>query len=381
MLTALPPSLGCAARRRSAVTPPPVESTGETKRVLRLGIVGCGDVAHRYGRTLAPYPEVPIVAVTDTDSDRASAFAREWGGEVRATLDDLLAVGGVDCVVNLTPFEFHADVTARALEAGKHVHTEKPVALDPTAARKLVDLADRTGLRLSCAPITFLGHGQQAAYRTIEEGRAGEIRLVYAEVDHGRIETWHPRPEPFYAIGPLFDVGVYPLTILAAFFGPARRVTAWAGKLLPGRTTIDGAPFEVGAPDFLVAVVELQSGLVARLTANFYVEREEKRHAMEFHGDQGSVFLSTWQDFDAEVDFVPYGGTPESIAYDNGRPAGEGIDYGLALRELDAAIREGRPHAPSAERAAHVVDVMCAIGESAESGRPVELEQPAQSFG
>jgi len=348
-------------------------------RVLRLGIVGCGDVAHRYGRTLAPYSNVPIVAVTDTDPKRAGAFAREWGGEVRLTLDDLLADRCVDCVVNLTPFEFHADVTAQALKAAKHVHTEKPVALDPAAARALVELAERTGLRLSCAPITFLGHGQQAAYRSIKEGRTGEIRLVYAEVDHGRIETWHPRPEPFYAIGPLFDVGVYPLTILAAFFGPARRVTAWGGKLLPSRTTIDGASFEAGAHDFIVAVVELEYGPVARLTANFYVHREENRHGMEFHGDRGSVLLSTWQDFNADVDFVPYGGAPESIAYD--KPADGGVDYGLALRELDAAIREGRPHAPSAERAAHVVDVMCAIRESAEQGRPVDLKQTAQSFG
>jgi len=347
--------------------------------MLRLGIVGCGDVAHRYGRTLAPYPEVPIVAVNDTDPGRADTFAREWGGEVRTTLDDLLADERVDCVVNLTPFEFHADVSERALEAGKHVHTEKPVALEAARARALVGLADRAGLRLSCAPITFMGHAQRAAYRAIEGGSAGEIRLVYADVNHGRIETWHPRPEPFYAIGPLFDVGVYPLTILAAFFGPARSVTAWGGKLLPSRTTIDGASFDVTAPDCIVAVVELRSGPVARLTVNFYVQHEEKQHGMQFHGERGSVLMSTWQDFDADVDFAPYGGAPEPIAYD--RPADGGVDYGLALRELDAAIREDRPHEPSAARAAHVVEVMCAIQESAATGRPVELEQAAEGFG
>jgi predicted dehydrogenase len=347
--------------------------------VLRLGIVGCGDVAHRYGRTLAPYSEVPIVAVTDTDPERASAFAREWGGEVRSTLDDLLADERVDCVVNLTPFEFHAHVTAQALEAGKHVHTEKPVALNAADAQALVELADHAGLRLSCAPITFMGQAQQAAYRTIQAGRAGEIRLVYADVNHGRIETWHPRPEPFYAIGPLFDVGVYPLTILAAFLGPARRVTAWGGNLLPNRATIDGATFEAGAPDCIVAAVELETGPVARLTVNFYVQHGEKQHGMQFHGDRGSVLLSTWQDFDADVGFAPYDGAPESIAYD--RPTDGGVDYGLALRELDAAIRDDRPHAPSAERAAHVVDVMCAIRESAEQGRPVELQQSAESLG
>ena len=167
--------------------------------------------------------------------------------------------------------------------------------------------------------------------------------------------------------------------ILAAFFGPVRRVTAWGGKLLPGRATIEGASFEAGAPDCIVAVVELVTGPVARLTANFYVQHEDKQHGMQFHGDRGSVLLSTWQDFDGEVGFVPYGGPTESIAYD--RPAEGGIDWGLALRELDAAIREDRPHAASAERAAHVVEVMCAIRESAENGRPIELEKPAQSFG
>jgi predicted dehydrogenase len=328
---------------------------------------------------LAPYPEVPIAAVTDVDAERAETYASEWGGEVRETLDDLLADGQVECVVNLTPFEFHAEVTARALEAGKHVHTEKPVALDAASARALVQLADRTGLRLSCAPITFMGQAQQAAYRAIQDGRAGQIRLVYAEMNHGRIETWHPRPQPFYEIGPLFDVGVYPLTILAAFFGHARRVTAWGGRLLPRRATIDGGSFEVGAPDCIVALVEFDSGLVARLTVNFYVHHEDSPEGMQFHGDLGSVMLSSPEDFGAEIGFAPYGGATEPIAYD--RPADGRADYGLGLRELDAALREGRPHAASAERAAHVVEVMCAIRESVENARPVELEQRPESIG
>jgi len=345
--------------------------------VLRLGIVGCGDVAQRYARTLAPYPELPIVAATDVDAARATAFVAERGGDVRATLDDLLADDRVDCVVNLTPFELHAAVTAQALEAGKHVHTEKPLALDGTDARRLVELAARTGQRLSCSPITFLGPPLQTVRRTLHDGRAGEIRLVYAEVNHGRIETWHPRPEPFYAIGPLFDVGVYPLTVLTAFFGPVARVTAWAGRLLPVRTTLAGAPVDVAAPDCTVAILELEDGLVARLTTNFYVHHEDRQQGMQFHGDLGSVLVSSWQDFDADVSFAPYGGASEPIPYER-RP---GIDFGLALRELDAAIREDRPHAASAERAAHVVDVMCAIRDAAELGRAVELEPPSQKFG
>jgi predicted dehydrogenase len=268
-------------------------------------------------------------------------------------------------------------VTTRALEAGKHVHTEKPLALDGAAARRLVELAARTGRRLSCSPITFLGPPLQTVRRALDDGRAGDIRLVYAEANHGRIERWHPRPEPFYAIGPLFDVGVYPLTVLTAFFGPVRRVTAWAGRLLPARTTSEGAPFAVGAPDCTVAILEVENGPVARLTTNFYVSHHDRQQGMQFHGDLGSVLVSSWQDFDADVSFAAYGGPSEPIPYDRV----PGIDFGLALRELDAAIREGRPHAASAERAAHVVDVMCAIRDSAELGRSVELEQPPQELG
>ena len=98
---------------------------------------------------------------------------------------------------------------------------------------------------------------------------------------------------------------------------------------------------------------------------------------MQFHGDLGSVLVSSWQDFDADVAFAPYGGASEPLPYDRV----PGIDFGLALRELDAAISEGRPHAASAERAAHVVEVMCAIRDSAELGRAVELQEPPQELG
>jgi predicted dehydrogenase len=338
---------------------------------LRLGLVGCGDVAERYARTLPGRDGLALVAATDVDRVRAESFCGRFGGAAHDSLDELLSDPAVDCVVNLTPFDFHAEVTARALEAGKHVHSEKPLALDHATAQELVELAARTGLRLSCSPITFLGDAQQAAWRAIRRGRAGTIRLVYAEVNPGRIEVWHPRPEPFYAIGPLFDVGVYPLTILAAFFGPVRRVGAWSRRLLPERTTLDGRRFRLGAPDLFVAVVELEGGVVARLTAGFYAGRQSRQRGMEFHGDAGSVHLASWQEFDATVSVADLEGRRRALA----RPRGgfRGIDFGRALAELAAAIESGRPHAASGELAAHVVEALCAIDESARSGEAVEV--------
>jgi predicted dehydrogenase len=339
--------------------------------VLRLGIVGCGDVAARYALTLEGRFELEIVAATDVDRARAVGFTGRFGGAVRHSLEDLVSDDGVDCVVNLTPFDAHAEVTARALEAGKHVHSEKPLALDHATAQTLVDLAVRTGRRLSCSPITFLGDAQQAAFNAIRAGRAGTIRLVYADVNHGRIEVWHPRPEAFYAIGPVFDVAVYPLTIVTAFFGPVRRVVGWSHFLLPERSTLEGRRFRVEAPDFVVAALELENGPVARLTATFYAGRGSAQRGMEFHGDDASIRLGSWQDFDADVSLADAQGHLEPVAKAGG--GFRGVDFGLALAELAAAIEEDRPHVASGALAAHVVEVLCAIELSARSGEAVAV--------
>ena len=205
-------------------------------------------------------------------------------------------------------------------------------------ARRLVELADAKGLRLSCSPITFMGDAQEAAWSLIADGAIGNVRVVYAEVNWGRIETWHPRPAPFYAIGPMADVGVYPLTILTAMFGPARRVTAHGQIVYPDRLTISGEPFTVGAPDFGVALIELADGTLVRLTTSFYVGQQSKQNGIEFHGDTGSLFMSSWQDFDAAVELAPFGGTYEPVPVPG---AFHGVDWGRALGELADCDRRG----------------------------------------
>ena len=182
----------------------------------------------------------------------------------------------------------HAEVTTPLLEAGKHVHSEKPLAGSYASARFARRLRRQTeGLRLSCSPITFLGEAQETAWRLVESGAIGRVRVAYAEVNWNRIESWHPRPEPFYRIGPFADVGVYPLTILTAMFGPARRVTAFGTVVYPDRTTMTGEQFTPEAPDFGVAVVELESGpsCVSRRTSTS--RATTKQGGIELHGDTG----------------------------------------------------------------------------------------------
>jgi len=340
---------------------------------MGIGIVGTGNIAGGYARRLPSHPEVRLVAATDLDPAKAAAFGEAHGCRIHGSLDDLLADPAVDIVVNLTVQQAHHEVTKRALEAGRHVYSEKPMALRPDDARELIDVAANHGVRLACAPATFLGEAQQTAAAWIRDGRLGPIRAVYADVSHGRIETWHPAPQGFFDVGVLVDVAVYPLTLVTTMVGPARSVRAWGWDLLPDRVTVDGTPFRIGRPDLIVAAVELDGGAVLRLTASFYVGRPAKfRGGLEFHGDRGSFALGNFQEFNASVEAGPYDGDYAAVPWV--REPFAGIDWGRGVADLAGAIAENRPHRASAEQAAHVVDILDAAARSiADAGRPVEV--------
>lgn len=317
------------------------------------------------------YERLELAGATDLVSERARELVARFGGRVYPSMADVLADDSVDAVLNLTVQHAHPAVVRACLDAGKHVHTEKPVALTYEEARGLAELAESTGVRLSCAPINFMGEAQQTAAKLVREGDLGQVRLAYAEVNWGRIEAWHPEPVPFYEVGALYDVGVYPLTLLAAMFGPARRVTAYSHMLEPERRTLAGEPFRLGTPDFVAALVELADGPLVRLTANFYVDNTRKQRGLELHGDEGSLYLDSWENFDSSLEIARRGGKYARVTLV--RPGFPGKDWARSLAELDESLADGRPHRPSAGLAAHVVEVMEAISSSGRSGEPVEI--------
>jgi predicted dehydrogenase len=337
---------------------------------MRIGIVGTGNIADRYAERIAAYDSLELVAATDLVPGRAEAFVARFGGSARSTLEELLASPAVDTVVNLTAPQAHAEVTRAALAAGKHVHSEKPLALTHAEARELVELARARGLRLSAAPTTLLGEAQQTLWKLVRDGAIGRVRVVYGEANWGRLESWHPDPRALYGVGPLVDVGIYPLTITTALFGPARRVTAYATTVEPDRALGTGDPFRPEGPDLVVAVVELESGVVLRLTASFYVPESQQR-GLELHGDGGSLWLPTWGEANSRVLRKTREGGYELVP-----PLREpypGIDWGSALDDLAAALEEDRPHRASAEHAAHVVEILEAAAASAAGGGPLAI--------
>jgi len=339
---------------------------------LRIAIVGCGNIAGPYARNLATYPQLELAGYTDLDLGRAEALAGKHGGRVYPSLDAVLDDPAIDLVVNLTIHHAHYAVTKRALEAGKHVVSEKPIALTAAEAQELVRLAEARGLRLGGTPFTFLGEAQQTAMKLVREGRLGTARLAYAEVNWGRIETWHPAPAPFYEVGPLFDVGVYPLMLLTALFGPARLVSSYGRVLFPDRVTKHGAPFTVGTPDFAVTMVELAGGVLLRLTTNFYVLNKASQQGIEIHGDAGSLQLTNWQEPNGTVRLAPFGEPYAELPPLREPP--DGTRWGMNVAELADALRENRPHRSTGEHAAHVVEILEAAATSMREGRAVAVE-------
>ncbi|MBA2528811.1 MAG: gfo/Idh/MocA family oxidoreductase, partial [Euzebyales bacterium] len=199
----------------------------------------------------------------------------------------------------------------------------------------------------------------------------GTVRLAYADVNWGRVQRWHAAPQPFYDAGPLFDVGVYPLTLLTGMLGPAVRVTAHATTLMAQRSTRDGRRFSVESPDLVVAVVELGDGTLVRLTTNFYVADPARQRGVELHGDEGSLWLSTWFTFGGRLEHSPLGEPYRDVPLIRAPQAM--LPWAAGVEELARVAVEGGAHLTSGAHAAHVVEIMEAALRSAHDGAPVEI--------
>lgn len=338
---------------------------------IRLAVVGCGNIANAYAERLTTYPTCELVGFSDLDPARAQAFAAKYGGKAYPSLTAMLADPTIELVVNLTIHFAHYEVIKQCLHAGKHVYTEKPLAVHYAEAKELVELAAAKKLRLGSAPITYMGEAQQTAWKELRGGKAGKIRLVYADINHGRIEAWHPNPEPFYAVGIQWDVGVYPLTLLTTMFGPVRRVTATGKVVYPHRQTKEGRKFTITTPDYVLALLEFEEGLTARLSANFYVQGGKQGGGLEFSGDDGSVYLGSFQDFGAPVEFAPLNQpfTPVPPV----RTPFKGTEFARAVEEMTQAMLAGKPQRATGAQAAHVVEILEAMGTSMKHGGPVAV--------
>ncbi len=338
-----------------------------------VGLIGAGVISDTYLENLRAFPDVEVRGIADLDPARAAAQAAKHGVPRSGTVAELLADPGVELVVNLTIPAAHVEVGLAALEAGKHVWTEKPLALDRQTGRKLLDRAAERGLRVASAPDTVLGAGLQTARREI--ARIGRPLTALALFQTPGPESWHPAPEFLFQAGggPLLDMGPYYLTTLVQLFGPIRRVTGAGGRARDHRVIGSGpragTEFAVTVPTTVTALVEFSGGGSAQLVLSFD-SALRRLGFVEVGGALGTAVLPDPNRFDGPTTVHLLGGSaPETVM-----PSGHSATRGTGVLELARAIRAGAPERASGELAYHVLDALLAIEESMARGQAVDVE-------
>ncbi|MEV4163560.1 Gfo/Idh/MocA family protein [Nonomuraea dietziae] len=339
-----------------------------------IAIVGCGNISQQYLTNLTSFTDVRVVACADLDVDRARAVAKEYGVPVAGEVERVVNHPDVEIVVNLTVPAAHAEVAAQVIAAGRHVYNEKPLTLEPAAGRELLAAAEAAGVRVGCAPDTFLGAGLQTVARSLAAGDIGRPLSAITLLQGPGPERWHPSPEFLFkpGAGPLFDMGPYYLTALAVLFGPVTRVAANGSRAHAqrriGSGPLAGTVFDVEVLTHVNALLEFAGG--QRATTVFSFDSPLSRgDFLELTGTEATLAAPNPNDFTGPVRLRPTGATDWTDLPVKGATAGRG----LGVLEMAQAIAEGRPHRASGELALHVVEVMTAILTSAEESRFVPV--------
>ncbi|MBO3804127.1 MAG: Gfo/Idh/MocA family oxidoreductase [Candidatus Brockarchaeota archaeon] len=347
-------------------------------KAVGMAFIGCGNISGPYAESVLAHPEeLRLVGAYDLVRERAESFARKYGCAAFGSMEQALSSDDVELVVNLTIHTAHAQVTKRALEAGKHVHSEKPLATSREDGKALVDLASKKKLLLGCSPFVILGEAQQTLWKAVRDGTVGRVLYASADMMHGRIESWHPSPEAFYApgAGPMLDVGCYPLNVLTSILGPVRSVRGQAKTLIPkreiGSGPKKGKAFDVTTPDHVDGILEFSNGAMGRLSASFVVEKSAHT-GIEITGSSGTLRADSPVDFDSPVLFCPIGKRDWSTIPLLAKPY-RGVEWSRGLLDIADAIKKGRQPRCSGEQANHILDVCLSILEASELGREVRL--------
>lgn len=355
---------------------------------LRIGVVGCGNISHAYLHNAAMFAGVKPVACADINPATAKARAEAFGIAMM-TAEELVASPEVDLVLNLTVPAAHYAVSMQALEAGKHVFTEKPLATTVSDGRRLVAAAKARGLLIGSAPDTFLGAAGRHARRLIESGAIGRPVTGTAFMMGRGMEHWHPDPAFYYQPGggPVLDMGPYYLSMLVNLLGPVHRVQALSTsahkeRLLTAEGPLKGTRIPVGTPTSVSSLLEFASGTQITFVASWDVYRHSNRQ-IELHGTEGSLGLPDPDNFSGVVSLSDHGAPWQDLDTAS-LPFGalnwplEAPDRGnyrmLGLADLARSLIEGRAPRASGDLALHVLEVMEAILTAGETSETVMIE-------
>lgn len=345
-------------------------------RPVGIGFIGCGNISSAYLSASKNFPVLDIRAVADIDPAIAKARGDQFGVPAKS-VHDLLHNDDIEIVINLTIPKAHVGVGLQAIAAGKHVYSEKPLGITVAEASRLIDLATAKGLRVGCAPDTFLGGAQQTCRKLVDHGAIGQVIAGTAFFMCPGHEEWHPNPAFYYAVGggPVLDMAPYYITSLVNLLGPINRVTAIASRSRNERTVksepLKGTRIPVEIQTHVAGILEFTTGAIVTLAMSFDVVSHGHRH-IELYGSDGSLSVPDPNAFGGQIEISTGSGKWSPVATEH---AYSNANYRiLGVADMAHAIRSDHPHRASGELAFHVLEVMEALQHSSDRGMHIMIE-------
>lgn len=346
---------------------------------LRTAIVGCGSIAQKgYQPRCLAYPnKVALHGYFDQDKARAEELRGIAGaGRIYASVEEVLADPEVEAVLNLTTIDGHFPVSLAALKAGKHVYSEKPIAMTTAQADELIRTSEVRGVKIACAPSSPLGYEQQHIWARIRAGDIGTPHTVIGTFACTRLEAWHPNADVFMrnGISVVADAAPYPLTVMTTYFGPVARVFGFARIVVPNRVLQvgprKGTSFSPSIPDHVMGMLEFASGVRGFIYTGWSGRSDVP--PLEVHGTEGAFALNphndgnglkTWSQSGHDVKPIP---SPE-------KSMKNALDWAKGVCDLADAVRTKRRVRCQPQHARHIVEIAEKLNESSQTGLPVAL--------
>ncbi len=363
--------IGLAASRADAEG----EAAGaKSEKKIRVGVIGCGSVSRHYFTNLRASPFVELVSCCDKIYERAQRAAAEYRVPNHYPhIDQMLAGAEFDLFVNLTDMQEHGRLNKQALQAGKHVWSEKPIAGSLEQGMELLDLAKKQGVRLWGAPTVVTSPQFAFMAKTIGSGTLGRVAAAHASYGH-----LGPNWSPFFyqkGGGSLPDLGVYNITTLTGLLGPAKEVVAMTSIVTPTRD-IAGKTIHVEAEDNAMLVMDHGNSTMSHVQCgfNYFSPHEhdatvESHHTIAIIGRGGSMFL-------AGYDWAPHGVDLATVQAPNLKrhaPDAGGYSWQYGASHVAECLATSKESLITPEHAVHVAEIIAATNESQRTGQRIKI--------
>src|SRR6266404_3528010 len=348
---------------------------GEEPRRIRTGVIGCGSVSNSYLPVLTKSPYVEVVSLCDIRPERARKQAERFKvAHHYPHINPMLAGEPFEFLIDLTDMQEHEHLNRQALEAGKHVWSEKPIANTLAAGQKLLRTAKQKNLRLWGAPITVQSPQFAFMAKTLAQGSLGRVAAAHADYGHEG-PNWSSF---FYETGggSMPDLMVYNLTSLTGLLGPAKHVTAMLSIVTPERDITDKGKIKVTEEDNAMVLLDHGKGIISHVQSGFnyfnphgHDGSKEQRHTISIVGSGGYMGLVGYDWEPLGVDLA----THENPKLERHVTDAKGYIWQQGAALAAECLATGKELLVTPEQALHVLEIITSARESQKTGKRIEL--------